>query len=183
MKFFRKYEPTDTQKSIIREFQILHLKWDGSDSLPTPYITCLANTEQNLYFYPRDTVQVFDTSNSEGLTAPTSSITGPKSKPVGLTFGHDYLMIKVAFLPTGLYRLLKIPMKKTVNAGLNAIEFMSQGSDDETLVTVEFKETAKGCTILIKHTGFRSKETKEMHDSGWDNYIKGLLEVVLRRSD
>ncbi len=125
MKFFRKYEPSDTQKSIIREFQLLHMKWEGTDPLPPPFITCLANTEQNLYFYPRDNVQVFDSGKTQGITAPTTSITGPKNRPVGLKFGSDYLMIKVAFLPTGLYRLLKIPMKKTVNTGLNAIDFLS----------------------------------------------------------
>lgn len=126
MKFFRRYEPSDTQKSIIREFQILHIKWDGTDPLPPPFITCLANTEQNLYFYPRDTVKVLDDIDSEGITAPTANITGPKNRPVGLKFGDDYLMIKVAFLPTGLYRLLKFSMQKTVNTGLNAIEFLSR---------------------------------------------------------
>lgn len=126
MKFFIKYEPTDAQKNIIREFQILHIEWDGTDTLPQPVIACLANTEQNLYFYPRDPIQVFDSIDSEGRTAPIANITGPKNKPVGLKFGKDYLMIKVAFLPTGLYRLLKIPMQKTVNQGLNAIDFLSE---------------------------------------------------------
>lgn len=126
MKFFRRYEPSDTQKSIIREFQILHIKWDGTDPLPPPFITCLANTEQNLYFYPRDTVKVLDDIDSDGKLAPTANITGPKNRPVGLKFGDDYLMIKVAFLPTGLYRLLKFSMQKTVNTGLNAIEFLSR---------------------------------------------------------
>lgn len=123
MKFFQTYKPSETQKSIIRELQILHIKWDDADPLPPPFITCLANTEQNLYFYPRGPVQVLDTINSKGLTASPATITGPKNRPVGLKFGSDYLMIKVAFLPTGLYRLLQIPMKKTVNTGLNATDF------------------------------------------------------------
>ncbi len=125
MKFFKKYDPSEIQKTIIREYQILHVKWDESDPLPPPFITCLANTEQNLYFYPKDSVRVLPTMNSEGITAPVANITGPKNKPVGLKFGKDYLMIKVAFQPTGLYRLLKIPMQKTVNAGLNAVEFLT----------------------------------------------------------
>lgn len=125
MKFFRKYEPSDTQKSIVREFQILHINWEGADPLPPPFITCLANTEQNLYFYPRGTVKVLDHIDSDGTTASTANITGPKNRPVGLKFGSDYLMIKVAFLPTGLYRLLKFSMQKTVNTGLNAIKFLS----------------------------------------------------------
>ena len=34
-------------------------------------------------------------------------------------------MIKVSFHPTGLYRLLQIPMQKTVNVGVNAVDFFS----------------------------------------------------------
>jgi AraC-like DNA-binding protein len=123
MKFFQKYAPSDYQKDIIREFQILHIKWDETDALPPPYITCLANTEQGLYFYPRDHVSVSINPYAEGITADKAVITGPKNKPACLTFGKDYLMLKVSFHPTGLYRLLKIPMKKTVNTGLNAIDF------------------------------------------------------------
>lgn len=85
MKFFRKYEPSDTQKSIIREFQILHIKWDGADPLPPPFITCLANTEQNLYFYPRDPIKVLNNIDSDGIIAPSANITGPKTDPLGLS--------------------------------------------------------------------------------------------------
>lgn len=126
MKFFRTYEPSDTQKSIIREFQILHIKWDEAEPLPPPFITCLANAEQGLYFYPRDIVIALPTIDSEGITAKSPAITGPKNKPIGLKFGADYLMIKVAFQPTGLYRLLRIPMRKTVNTGLDATTFFTQ---------------------------------------------------------
>jgi AraC-like DNA-binding protein len=129
MVFFQSYKPSDIQKNIIREFQILHMKWDESEAMPPPFITCLANTEQNLYFYPRDSVKVFESIDSEGTTASFASITGPKNKPVGLKFGLDYLMIKAAFLPTGLYRLLKTPMQKTVNTGLNATDFLSDKID------------------------------------------------------
>lgn len=125
MKFFRKYEPQESQKTIIREYQVLHMKWDETDALPPPFITCLANTEQNLYFYTRDAVKVLDNPHSEGIQAASASVTGPKNKPVGLKFGKDYLMIKVAFQPTGLYRLLKTPMQKTVNTGLDATDFFS----------------------------------------------------------
>ncbi|MBU0695793.1 MAG: helix-turn-helix domain-containing protein [Bacteroidetes bacterium] len=125
LKFFRKYKPSDTQKSIISEFQILHIKWDDTEPFPPPFITCLANIEQALYFYPRDSVKALPTPDSVGLTAKSPTITGPKNKPIGLKFGKDYLMIKVTFHPTGLYRLLGIPMQKTVNTGLDATTFFS----------------------------------------------------------
>ncbi len=158
MKFFQKYGPSDTQKSIIREFQILHVKWDGTDPLPPPFITCLANTEQNLYFYPRDTVQVLDSMNPEGLTAPIANITGPKNRPVGLKFGNDYLMIKVAFLPTGLYRLLKISMNKTVNIGLNAIDFLS---NEIEVINAKLIQTSSYDEMIEIVSGFLDKQMEK----------------------
>lgn len=157
MKFFQSYKPSDTQKSIIRELQILHIKWDDADPLPPPFITCLANTEQNLYFYPRGPVQVLDTITSEGLTAPTATITGPKNRPVGLKFGTDYLMIKVAFLPTGLYRLLKIPMKQTVNIGLNAIKFLP---NEIELVNIKLIQSSSYNEMIEIVSGFLDKQIK-----------------------
>lgn len=125
MKFFQSYSPTTLQKSIIRTLQILHIQWDDNEPMPPPFITCLANTEQNLYFYPRDPVTVYESPDRDGFKAAKANITGPKNRPVGLRFGKDYLMIKVAFNPTGLYRLLKIPMQQTVNKGLNATQFFT----------------------------------------------------------
>lgn len=57
------------------------------------------------------------------IPAPAVVVTGPKYKPVGLLFGKDHLMIKVAFHPTGTYRLLGINMQSTVNTGLDAAGF------------------------------------------------------------
>jgi AraC-like DNA-binding protein len=87
-----------------------------------PFITCLANTEQNLYFYPRDPVKLVPAERVEIPIAPVV-VTGPKFKPVGLLFGDDHLMIKVLFHPTGTFRLLDLDMKLTVNSGLDARSF------------------------------------------------------------
>jgi len=58
-----------------------------------------------------------------------------------------------------------------------------EDSGEETLVTVKFNEASEGCKILLEHAWFQTKESKEMHDSGWDNYIKGLLEILMKRVD
>lgn len=126
MLFYKSYPPSNGTSCILREIQILHMKWEENQPMPPPYIVCLANTEQNLYFYPKDSVTVLDNVTSTGELAPQVVITGPKNRPVGLKFGKDYLMIKVAFQPTGLYRLLKIPMQKTVNIGLDANIFFGE---------------------------------------------------------
>jgi AraC-like DNA-binding protein len=91
----------------------------GHDS-PGQFITCLANTEQNLYFYINDLVKIVPAEQVE-ISIPRAVVTGPKFKPVGLLFGEDHLMIKVAFYPTGTYRLLGIDMQQTINTGIDAV--------------------------------------------------------------
>ena len=56
-----------------------------------------------------------------------------------------------------------------------------QGSDETTLVNVEFSSEqggGGGSKVHIVHTGFTSEESREMHDSGWDHYFKSLEEKI-----
>jgi AraC-like DNA-binding protein len=102
-----------------------HMKWQHEKDIPRSFITCLANTEQNLYFYINDPIKIVPTEKVE-IPVPPVVVTGPKYKPVGLIFGNDHLMIKVAFHPTGTYRLLGISMQQTVNNGLDATSFWGE---------------------------------------------------------
>jgi len=122
MPFYNSYPPLPPLDSIIREIQVFYANWDKEKNLPPPFITCLANTEQNLYFFPKDTIKVVPAVKVEIPAAPVI-VTGPKFRPVGLKYGKDHLMIKVAFHPTGTYRLFGINMQQTVNAGIDASEF------------------------------------------------------------
>ena len=119
MFFYKVYELSPILKGIVRELQVYHAQWNEATKLPEPFITCLANTEQNLYFYINDLVKIVPAAQVE-IPLPRVVITGPKYKPVGLLFGKDHLMVKVAFHPTGTWRLLGIPMQQIVNNGLDA---------------------------------------------------------------
>lgn len=125
MPFFKTFSPPPTLQSLIREIQIFHINWQEEQNLPGPFITCLANTEQNLYFFVRDCIKVVPAEHVE-IPVPPVIITGPKNKPSGLLYGHDHLMIKIAFYPTGTYRLLGIHMQQTVNTGLDASIFWGE---------------------------------------------------------
>lgn len=131
MAFYRSYSPPAILKSLIREFQLYHVNSHDGDS-PGRFITCLANTEQNLYFYINDPVKIVPAERME-IPIPRTVVTGPKFKPVGLLFGEDHLMIKIAFHPTGTYRLLGIDMKQTVNAGIDSATIW--GKDADNLLT------------------------------------------------
>jgi AraC-like DNA-binding protein len=122
LPFYKTYSPPALLRSLIREFQVYHANWNVEADLPPAYITCLANTEQNLYFYINDPIKVVPALHVE-RSVPPVVLTGPKYKPIGLLFGKDHLMIKVAFHPTGTYRLLGINMQHMVNRGLDATDF------------------------------------------------------------
>lgn len=119
LPFFKVYAPPQPLSSLIRELQVYHINWFEENNLPAPFITCLANTEQNLCFFTRDPITVVPAEHVE-IQAPSAVVTGPKYRPSGLIFGEDHLMIKCAFHPTGTYRLLGIDMQQTVNTGLDA---------------------------------------------------------------
>lgn len=125
MPVYKVYNPSSSLSTLIREFQVYHADWNKENNLPAPFITCLANTEQNLYFYINDVIKIVPAVHVE-IPAPPVIVTGPKYKPVGLLFGKDHLMIKIAFHPTGTYRLLGINMQQTVNTGIDANEFWGE---------------------------------------------------------
>jgi len=117
--FFNEYTPIPELRGLIRVYKIYHVKWDEEKNNTPPFITCLANTEQNLYLLPRDPMAVVPAEQVH-IPAPAAIITGPKSKPVGLMFGKDHLMVKVEFQPTAIFRLFGFNMKGAVNKGLEA---------------------------------------------------------------
>ena len=119
MSFYKTYEPSAILDPLIRQFEIYQVNWNEEKDAPPPFITCLANTGQGLYFYINDAIKVVLAEKLE-IKAPHVVVTGPKNKPVGLLFGKDHLMLKVDFQPTGTYRLLDINMEELVNKGLDA---------------------------------------------------------------
>lgn len=123
MPGFREYEVPLPLQGLIRTLHYFEMDFAHPfPGQPAPYITCLANTEQNLYLLPCDPLRVVAASG-QSFPAPPAIITGPKDRPVGLAFGNNHLMIKLAFYPTALYRLTGMDMRQTVNMGLDAALF------------------------------------------------------------
>ena len=48
------------------------------------------------------------------------------------------------------------------------------GSDETTEVDVVFQDHPNGTEVNVTHSGFQSKESYDMHASGWDNYLEGF---------
>lgn len=50
-----------------------------------------------------------------------------------------------------------------------------------TQIDVHFVKTATGTRIEIAHTGFHSKASRSTHDSGWDAYVDGVVNLLTAR--
>ena len=53
-----------------------------------------------------------------------------------------------------------------------------QDSDEETVILVEFKSEGGKTNIHLVHSGFATKESLDMHASGWDYYVEALLQKL-----
>jgi AraC-like DNA-binding protein len=148
--FHKRYLPSQKLNCIVRDIQVLHVTWSPGTKLPPPFITCLANTEQNLYFYPHEPVKIVS-KDKASIVAPPAVLTGPKTKPVGILYGKDYLMIKIAFHPTALFRLLGTPMRPLVNKGLNAEDFFGR---EATTVFHALRATSSYDEMVVIVTDF-----------------------------
>lgn len=94
----------------------------------------------------------------------------------------------------GHYRLfMEMPDAKMSNEG-RFLEVVSDqllkytwewnGDGEVTEITVRFNARENGTEIHILHTGFATKESAVMHDSGWDSYVDGLIAFISdKRSD
>jgi AraC-like DNA-binding protein len=155
--FFKSYLPQKDLECIVRDIQVLHVVWRPGMKLPPPFITCLANTDQNLYFYPHDPVKTVTKEKIPSL-APGAVLTGPKTKPVGIIYNKDYLMIRVSFHPTGLFRLLGLPMQPLVNEGPDATEFFGR---NVTVVLNSLRKTTDYDKMVAIITAFLQTQIKE----------------------
>ncbi len=154
LNFYKTFEPPISLAKLIRAIEIYAANWNLDENLPEPFITCLANTEQCLYFYVHDPIKIVPAQHVE-IPIPPVIITGPKFKPVGLLFGKDHLMVKVCFHPTGTYRLLGIDMTTTVNQGLDATTFWG---DDVKHVLTSLKNAPSPDAMASLVYGFIEKK-------------------------
>lgn len=47
-----------------------------------------------------------------------------------------------------------------------------------TEIEVTFDDRENGSRLKILHTGFRTEESRNRHEGGWDNYVEGLAGLL-----
>ena len=55
------------------------------------------------------------------------------------------------------------------------------GDGEVTEIDVTFAEDGSDTLITLQHRGFKSEESRNNHDSGWDSYIDGFTQFLASR--
>ena len=58
-----------------------------------------------------------------------------------------------------------------------------QGDDETTEVEAQFKAHPEGTELHLLHGRFDTNESLTNHDNGWNSYVAGLRELLLRNQD
>lgn len=65
------------------------------------------------------------------------------------------------------------------------VRFTWERDRDGEITEVElfFTPTQNGSTLRIRHFGFNKQETRDMHDTGWDNYVTQLSQFLQKEDE
>jgi hypothetical protein len=123
--------------SFVKGYSYIRVQSDTA-LLPMPLT---AVPEQCLYFYPKQPPTAL--ANNLTFTAQASIINGQQVSRQNILVPNDYLMFKVIFQPSGLFRLLGVPMT-----------LFADTYEDLTLVLgSEIKETKAQIEEFIRYCG------------------------------
>ena len=114
-------------------------KVDFDKSKPRPVFPFPPFPEQSLFFYPADRIRVQRAGAKDETEVASAIVGGPTFARMNLRFGYHHHVIKVAFQPGGLYRLLDLPMQTLLgNDGISARDLWGSEID---LVMEQLNET------------------------------------------
>ncbi|MDB5280034.1 MAG: AraC family transcriptional regulator [Ferruginibacter sp.] len=104
------FQPAPFLKEYVREYLLLHFKFDGVSINPTrAYTPC---PEQCLTFDPRGRITAVDRQTGKVQRRSNAYLSGQQTACYDLHFDPDYLMLKVVFQPGALFKLFGIPLNK-----------------------------------------------------------------------
>jgi AraC-like DNA-binding protein len=108
--FIKVCKPQAALREFVNNITVVHPIFDKDIECPTVSIPPMP--EKCLFFYPFDApeVEYFTTPKKEVLS--NSIIIGRQISRIGLTLKRNSLCIKVGFQPSGLYRLLGMPLSE-----------------------------------------------------------------------
>ncbi len=110
------YKPHPALQPFVKEYHLLHLDFVNlPKTAAKPYPP---RGEQCLYFYPRNTLSKVEKGTGIIDSSAHSILAGQPLTRVNMSIPRDYIMLKVAFNPSGLFRFLGIPLTHFTDSGI-----------------------------------------------------------------
>lgn len=136
------YKPHPALRDHISHIMVVEVKFDKAALQFSPFPP---TPQHAIHFYPRDAVTT-QNSNHQTEISPASIIVGPQVSRVNVAMGMHHIIVSVAFMPGGMYRLLKIPMHELYDKPFDATLFLGREIADvneqlrEVQTTLEMKD-------------------------------------------
>jgi AraC-like DNA-binding protein len=108
--FHKVYQPHPALKEFVNNITVQRVIPDPTQ--PKPVFPLPPLQEQNLCFYPYDSVAIEYLPEHKRIIPAHSIIVARMTNRVNLVMGYNHLIVRVGFHPGGLYRLLGIPIKE-----------------------------------------------------------------------
>ena len=93
---------------------------EGTNEVVTPYPP---TPFQSLLFYCDRPISMGRTEEADFHKQPLAVIIGPQFSRVNIKVHHQLRVVRVDFLPGGMYRMLGIPMYELFDGGFDAVDF------------------------------------------------------------
>ena len=93
---------------------------DGIDEVTTPYPP---TPFQSLLFYCNRPISMGRIGKNDFQKQPLTVLIGPQYSRVNIKVHHELRVVRVDFLPGGMYRMLGIPMNELFDGGFDAQDF------------------------------------------------------------
>jgi len=58
-----------------------------------------------------------------------------------------------------------------------------QGDEETTQVEAQFNPHPEGTELVLRHGTFATQESLVNHDNGWNSYVAGLRDLLLKETD
>lgn len=112
----RFYIPHSALQSFVQCIMIVHAEIEKEAAI-CPYPPAPQNS---LFFYIKDRIKVQKENEHSYLLQPRSVIVGPQITRVMININKSHKAVRVGFHPSGLYRLLGLPLSQMVDDSFDA---------------------------------------------------------------
>lgn len=105
------YKPHPVLQDLVNCISIYEVDFTQTQA-PANIYRFVPAYQRYIIFYLEDPIKVLKPGNEEYITKPVCVTIGPQDQAVTLDMGSRHLALCIAFQPSGLHRLLRIPMSE-----------------------------------------------------------------------